>query len=115
MDKDKILQMSRKENEGKGGEWEQSVEYKAGRAARIVGLTVCILLMLLDDLFLNTRIVGMVSRIMFFSIEAASNIVLYRNYRKKTKLIWAIVDITCAIGDLTMLIILAKRLTWMIS
>ena len=57
MDRDKILQMSRKENEGKEGEWEQSVEYRAGRAARIVGLIVCILLMLLDDLFLNTRIV----------------------------------------------------------
>jgi len=110
MNKDEILNMSRKENEGKESEWEQSVANRASNAATTAGLIISILLMLLDDLYLHSRVVGMVARIVFFTMEAASNTILFLNYRKKSKLIWAIVGIVCAIGDLAMLIILCGRL-----
>ena len=110
MNKDDILRLSRKEFEGKDSEWEQSVANKASNAARTAGLILCVLLVLLDDLYLNSRVVGMVAWIVFFAMEAASDTILYLNYRKKSKLIWAIVDIVCFIGDLTALIILCVRL-----
>ena len=106
MDKEEILQMSRKENNGKESEWEKSVEYKAGKAARIVGLTICVLLVLLDEFYLNTRIVGMVSWIVFFSMEAASDLIYYLNYRKTSKLVWFTISLICDIADIVMLIIL---------
>lgn len=110
MNKDEILNMSRKENEGKESEWEKSVANKASSAATTAGLIISILLVLLDDLYLHSRVVGMVAWTVFFAMEAASNTILFLNYRKKSKLIWAIVDIVCAIGDLTALIILCGRL-----
>lgn len=110
MNKDEILNMSRKENEGKESEWEKSVANKASRAGKTAGIILTVLLVLLDDIYLHSRIVGMVAWIVFFTMEAASDIILYLNYQKKSKLIWSIVDIVCAIGDLTMLIILCVRL-----
>ena len=106
MDKEKILQMSRKENEGKESEWEKSVAYQAGKAARIIGLTICVLLVLLDDLYLHTRIVGMVLWIVFFSMEAASDLIYYLNDRKTSTLVWFAVSLICDIADIVMLIIL---------
>ena len=110
MNKDDILQLSRKEFEGKNSEWEQSVANKACSAGKTAGLIVSILLVLLDDIYLHSRVVGMVAWIVFFTMQAASDIILFVNYRKKSKLIWAIVDTVCAIADLTVLIILSVGL-----
>lgn len=104
MDKDKILQMSRKENEGKESEWEQSVAYKAGKAARIAGLTICFLLALWDDFYLKTTIVSMASWIVFFAMEAVSSFIFYLNYRKTSKLVWFIISLICVIADIICLI-----------
>ena len=109
MNKDEILNMSRKENEGKESEWERSVANKASRAGRATGIVFCVILVLLDDILLNTRIVGLASWIVFFSMEAASNLLLYRNYRKKSSLFLSVIDIFCVIADLTMLVILGMR------
>ena len=109
MDKEEVLRISRRENEGKDSEWEQSVASKASRVSKATGLALSVILVLLDDIFLHTRIVGMASWIMFFAMEAASDMVLYLSYKKKSKLIWSVIDIICVIGDLTALIILSTR------
>lgn len=115
MDRDKILQMSRKENEGKEGEWENSVASKASRAGKATGIVLCVVLVLLDDIILHTKIIGLASWIVFFAMEAASDLLLYLSYKKKSRLFLFIIDIICVIADLSMLIFLAKRLTWTIS
>ena len=109
MDKEKILQMSRKENEGKESEWEKSVASKASRAGKATGIVLCVILVLLDEIFLNTRIIGLCSWIVFFGMEAESDLVLYLSYTKKSRLILFVIDIICVIADLTMLIILSLR------
>lgn len=109
MEKEEILRISRKENEGKDSEWEQSVASKASHTGKATGIALCVILVLLDDIFLQTKIIGLASWIVFFAMEAASDLVLYLSYRKKSKLILSIVDIFCAIGDLIVLIILSTR------
>ena len=109
MEREEILRKSRVENEGKESEWEKSVASKASRAGKATGIALCVILVLLDDIFLNTKIIGLASWIVFFAMEAASDLVLYLSYKKKSKLVLFIIDIFCTIGDLAMLIILSTR------
>lgn len=99
MDKDRILTLSRQENNGKDGEWEKTILNKAATAARVVGLALSVLLVLADDLLFHTRYIGLVSWIIFFGMEGASNLILYLHFKKKSKLISTIVDISCAVID----------------
>lgn len=109
MDKDKVLSLSRKEHEGKVDEWENHIMNKASSIARYVGLTVCVLLALADDLLFHTRVVGMVSWIVFFAMEGSMDLVLYRHNRKNSKLITAVVMILCAVLDIVALYLFCMR------
>lgn len=115
MDKAEILQMSRKENKGKESEWENSIANRASRAGKAAGIILCVILVLLDDMVLHTKVIGLASWIVFFAMEAASDLILFLSYKKKSMLILFIIDIFCTIADLTMLILLSKRVLWTIS
>ena len=109
MDKETILKMSRAENQGKQDEREQSIAEKASSLGKNVGLAICVLLALLSDFFLHNREVGLVAWIVFFAMEGCSDLFLYRHNKKRSKLIWGIIEIVCAVIDLTVLVILAVR------
>ena len=109
MNKDKILQLSRDENKGKESEWERSVASRASRAGKATGIILCVILVLLDDIFLNTKIIGLCSWIVFFAMEAASDLVLYLSYKKKSRMLLFVIDMICVIGDLIMLVILSLK------
>lgn len=109
MDKEKILQMSRKENEGQQDEWEQSIEFKSARLSKAVGLTVCVLLALFCDFLLLNRLISLVGWIVFFAMEGSSNLYLYWHNKKSSKLIWGILEIVCAVVDVILLVLFAMR------
>ena len=115
MNKEEILQMSRKENKGRESEWENSIANRASRAGKATGIILCVILVLLDDIILHTKVIGLASWIVFFAMEAASNLILFLSYKKKSMLIWFLIDIFCTIADLTILILLSKKVLWTIS
>lgn len=99
MDKDSVLNLSRKENEKKPGEWETSILNKAHNIGRISGLIATVFLVLADEFLLHTRIVSIAAWIIFFAIDGSTELVLYLHFRKKRKLIWAIIAFICVIMD----------------
>ena len=109
MDKDTILKLSRKEHENNAGEWELFIQNKANTIGHRVGLIVCVILALADDFLFHTRVIGMAAWIVFFAIVGSTDLVLYHYYRKKAKLIFAIVMILCAIIDIVALSVFCLR------
>ena len=109
MDKDTVLSLSRKENAQKTSEWETSIMNKANKAGRFAGLAACIFLVLMDDLLLHTRIVGMASWIVYFTSMGANDLVLYLHFHAKKNLAFAILMFICAIMDTAALYIFCTR------
>lgn len=109
MDKDTILKLSRQENENKAGEWEISISNKANTLGRRIGLAICVLLALADDFLFHTRAVGMAAWIVYFAIVGSTELVLYHHNRRKSKLIFGILMILCAILDIIALSVYCMR------
>ena len=103
MDKDQILQMSRKENEGKQDEREQRLEDQAYLYARIVGMLVCVALALISDYVILNPDVRHTAWLVFCAMETTSNLYLYRQNHKTSKLVWAILSALCVIGNIFLL------------
>ncbi|MBR2890116.1 MAG: hypothetical protein IKC09_07565 [Oscillospiraceae bacterium] len=109
MDKETILQMSRAENQGKQDEREQSIEEKAYGFGRTVGLFACVLLVLISEYVLGNRDIGRGAWIIFFTMEGCSNLYLYSQHKKPSKLTWGILQLFCAVTYLVILFILNAR------
>ena len=105
MDKDKILQMSREENEGKPDELEQSVEAQADQLGKIVGLAVCLLLVFLAEYVLHNRDIGRAAWIVFFAMTGSSD--LYKYCKTKKRLFWAVLELFCAVTYVVFMILWA--------
>lgn len=103
MDKDQILQMSRKENEGQPDEWEQSVDSKAAGISKIVGLITCLLLVFVAAPLLENPQLGQGAWLVFFAMEGSSDLYQYLKTKKRSKLIWAILELFCVAGYLGIL------------
>lgn len=109
MDKDTVLKLSRKENEKRTGEWELSIMNKASGIARWAGLTACMILVLADEFLFHTRVVGIGAWIVYFAIDGSTDLVLYVHCHRKSKLIWAVVKLLCAVLDLIILFVYCLR------
>lgn len=96
MDKDKILQMSRKENEGQPDEWELSVEEKAAQIGKAVGIAVCLLLVFVAEWMLNNGDLARGAWLVFFAMEGSSDLYKYLNTKKTSQLVWAVLKLFCA-------------------
>lgn len=105
MDKDKILQMSRKENEGQPDEWERSIEEQADQIGKIVGLAICLLLVFLAEYVLHNRDIGRAAWIVFFAMTGSSD--LYKYLKTKKGLFWAVLELFCAATYVVFMILLA--------
>ena len=103
MDKDKILQMSRAENEGMPDEWEQSVDAKAAGVSRVVGLVMCLLLVFVAAPLLDNPQLGQGAWLVFFAMEGSSDLYQYLKTRKRSKLLWAVLKLFCVAGYLGIL------------
>lgn len=109
MDKDQILEMSRNENNGKPDEWEQSVVEQAAQLGKSVGLFVCILVVLLAEFVLQNRDLGRGAWIVYFAMEGSSDLYKYLKMKKRSKLIWAVLELFCAITYVIIMILLAVK------
>ena len=96
MDKETILKMSREENEGQQDEWEQSVEGQAAKISRAVGLAVCMILVFVAE-SLQSRYLGWGAWITFFAMEGSSNLYIYLKTKKRSKLVWAVLELLCTV------------------
>jgi hypothetical protein len=109
MDKDTILKLSRKEHENNAGEWELFIQNKANTIGHRVGLIVCVILALADDFLFHTRVIGMAAWIVYFAMVGSAYLILYRNNRRKSKLIFGILMILCAIIESIVLSVFCMR------
>lgn len=106
MDKDQILQMSRNESKGHPDEREQSIERQAANIAKAVGLAVCLLLVFLAEYILKNRDIGRTAWIVFFTMEGSSNLCKFTKTKKRSFLLWAVLELFCAVTYLTFIILL---------
>ena len=105
MDKDQILQMSRHENEGQPDEWEQSIDERAAVIGKTVGLIACVLVVLLAEYALHNRDLGRGAWVVYFAMEGSSDLYKYLKTKKRAKLIWASLELFCAVTYLILMIL----------
>ena len=103
MDKDQILQMSRKENEGKPDEREQRIEDQSFVYARMSGMLVCVVVALVSEFVIVNPDVRHAAWLVFFAMETTSDLYLYRQSQKSSKLVWAIISALCVVGNTVLL------------
>lgn len=107
MDKEKILQLSREENEGMMDELEQSVEEQAAQLGKTVGIVICLLLVFLSDWVLNNRSLGQGAWLVYFAMEGSSNLFKYLKTKKRSKLVWAVFELFCSVAFMVIIILFA--------
>jgi hypothetical protein len=93
MNKDEILKMSREENKGRQDEREMMVYGVASKVGMSVGAIVCVLLVWASEFLFNVPEVGLAGWFVYFAMGGSSNVVLYKNLKKRQYLIWGIVEI----------------------
>ena len=105
MNKDEVLKMSREENEGRHDEREIVAFGTASRVGMLIGALVCVLLVFARELLFHIPEIGLVGWLVYFSIQGSSNIVLFRDLKKRRNLIWGIIEIAFAVAFAVVLVI----------
>ncbi len=98
MDKEAVLKMSREENEGRRDEREMAVSSAASKVGMLVGGLVCIVLVFLGTLVLNAPEISFAGWMVYFSMYAGSNLVLFRKLGNRRNLIWGIITAAVSAG-----------------
>lgn len=96
MNKEEILELSRKENEGKQDERENAAYGEAGRNGMAVGGIICALLVFLSELVLNIPEIGLASWLVYFAMFGTHRITLYVKLKEKKHLLPAIITLVVA-------------------
>ena len=98
MQRDEILEMSRKENEGKHDECEMTAFGTAGRVGMLVGGILCAVLAFLSEILFKVPEIGLVAWLVYFAMLGSNYITLYTKLRAKNKLIYGIAALTFAVA-----------------
>jgi hypothetical protein len=98
MNKEEILKMSRKENDGKPDERELNALGKASRVAMAVGLFFCVALVLICRYVLDCPEMALAGWMIYFVMRASNDIVLFVNLKEKSKLIYGIISLLFAVA-----------------
>ena len=96
MDREKILEMSRKDNEGKHDEREMIAFGNASRLGLLVGALVCVALVFASELVFHISEIGLVGWLVYFAMQGSANIALYRDLKSRWNLIWGIIALFLA-------------------
>ena len=105
MNKDEILRMSRKENEGKHDERERIAFGTASRVGNLVGAFVCVALVLASEFLFHIPEIGLVGWLVYFATQGSSNIVMYKELRIRRKLIWGVTELVFATAFAVVLVV----------
>ncbi len=98
MEKEDILRMSQKENEGKPDERELAAHGNASRIGMIVGSIVCVCLVLISRRILHSPEVALSGWMLYFTMMGTRNVVLARALSDRYKMAAGIVEIIFAVG-----------------
>ncbi len=109
MKKDEILEMSRKENEGRYDEREQAAFGAASRVGMLVGGIVCAVLVVLSELLFNIPEFGLIAWFVYFSMNGSHYITLYTKLKARKQLVYGIMDLTLAVIFAVTICIVALR------
>lgn len=102
MDKEKILESSRKENKNRDLV-ELEVAARAGHIAGRVGAAVCVLLSLVVRLMTDSYLLS--PWIIYFSIIATHSLVKYARLRRKTDLVLSLVYLAVCLSFLVFFVL----------
>ena len=109
MNKEDILELSRKENEGKQDERENAAYGEAGRNGMAVGGLLCAILVFLSELVLNIPEVGLACWLVYFSMYGTHRVTLYAKLKERNHLVAGIITLAVAVLFAVALFVVGKR------
>lgn len=98
MNKEEILKLSQRENEGKLDERELAAFGKASRIGMLVGALLCVVLIIIGEFVLNMPELALVGWMVYFAMQGSSNIVLFKYLKTRSKLIYGVAEIVFAVA-----------------
>ena len=108
MNKEEILKLSQQENKGKPDELELNAMGNASRAGIVVGAILCLILMLVGTIVLNRPEISFTSWMIYTTMLATSELVLYSQLKSRTKLFCGIMHsiaaIACAVALVSVIV-----------
>ena len=105
MDKDEILKKSQQENKGKLDECEAAAFGKASRVGMLVGALLCVVLVLVSEFVLNSPALALAGWMVYFAMQGSSNMVLFKQLKTRSKLIYGIIELVFAVAFAAALVI----------
>ena len=97
MNKEDVLKLSQQENKGKLDERELAAFGQASRVGMFVGALLCVVLILVSEFVLDKPEFSFVGWLVYFGMRGSSNIVMFKYLKIRSKLIYGIIEIVCAI------------------
>ncbi len=96
MNKEDVLNISRKENKGRYDEREMLAFYRASRVGMLVGGALCVILILVSEFILKMPQIALVGWMVYFAMQGSADIVLYVRLKTGWKLTCGIAEIVFA-------------------
>lgn len=96
MNKEDILKMSRRENEGKLDEREAAALGKASRVGMLVGAFLCVAFILVSSFVWNRPELSLAGWMVYFAMQGSSNLVLFRYLKTRSKLVYGMAELVFA-------------------
>ena len=96
MNREDILKLSREENIGRDGEYENSVYNIAALVSRTVGIFLCGLIVVACYIWDEYKPFAQVACFIYFAMEGSYDLVIYDQTHKRSKLIWGALKVFCA-------------------
>ena len=97
MNKEEILALSRKENEGKQDEREILAYGEAGRNGMAVGGIICAILVFLSEFLFKIPEIGLASWLVYFAMYGANRLTLYVKLKEKKHLLPGIITLVTSV------------------
>ena len=91
MEKENVLELSRKENEGRHDEREMNAYGNASKVGMLVGGFMCVALVMLSEFVFKIPEIGLVAWHVYFAMQGSHSICLYLQLKKRNRLVYGIV------------------------
>ena len=97
MKKEDVLEMSRKENEGKHDEREMTAYGLACKVGFLAGGILCAILIFVSETVFYVREIGMVAWMIYLVMYGSNSITLYAQLKKRKHLAGAVLTLAAAV------------------
>ena len=105
MNKEDILKMSQRENEGKLDEREAAALGKASRVGVLVGAFLCVILIFVSTFVLNRPELTLAGWMVYFAMQGSSNMVLFKYLKTRSKLVYGMIETAFAVIFVILLVL----------